>query len=155
MICPYCKSDKIILNENGEYVCTDCGTVVGYELVLPRVKLEMPLRRESRLLVFLQRETKETVKRKYSELVRFYVAKTARELGRPDLEHVALSTFQGLDKRVYQGKNPRVLAAALVYMAAEKTGYHIHKQQIALLLNISKFSIRDTVTKLRRHVDQE
>jgi len=152
VICQYCKSDKIILNENGEYVCTNCGTVIGYELVLPRAKPEMPLRRGSRLVIFLERETREMVKRRYSELVKFYVAKVARELGRPDLERVALATFQGLDKRVYQGKNPRVLAAALVYMAAEKTGYHIHKQQIALLLNISKFSIRDTVTKLRRHV---
>jgi len=151
-MCQYCKSDKIILNENGEYVCTDCGTVIGYELVSPRAKFEMRLRRENRLLVFLEKEMRGTVKRKYSELVKFYVAKIARELSRPDLERVAMSIFQHIDKRVYQGKNPRVLAAALVYMAAEKTGHHIHKQQIALLLNISKFSIRDTVTKLRRHV---
>jgi transcription initiation factor TFIIIB Brf1 subunit/transcription initiation factor TFIIB len=51
-----------------------------------------------------------------------------------------------------RGKNPRVIAAALAYLAAEKLGFHIHKQQIAVILNISKFSIRDTVTKLRRYV---
>jgi transcription initiation factor TFIIIB Brf1 subunit/transcription initiation factor TFIIB len=152
MICPYCKSDKISLNENGEYVCTECGTVLGFELMPPRVKFEAPLRRESRLLMYLEKETKETVKKRYSELVRFYLAKVARELGRPELEQVAWSMFTTFDKRVYQGKNPRVIAAALVYLAAEKSGSHIYKQQIAVILNISKFTIRDTVTKLRRHV---
>ena len=152
MICPYCKSDKISLNENSEYVCTECGTVLGFELMPPRIKFEAPLRRESRLLVYLEKETKKTVKKRYSELVRFYLAKIARELGRLELEQVAWATFTALDKRVYQGKNPRVIAAALAYLAAEKLGFHIHKQQIAVILSISKFSIRDTVTKLRRYV---
>ncbi|NPA70713.1 MAG: hypothetical protein GXO26_07885 [Crenarchaeota archaeon] len=27
--CPYCGSSSIVLKENGEYVCTNCGTVIG------------------------------------------------------------------------------------------------------------------------------
>jgi transposase-like protein len=99
MICPYCKSDKISLNENSEYVCTECGTVLGFELMPPRIKFEAPLRRESRLLVYLEKETKKTVKKRYSELVRFYLAKVARELSCLELEQVAWATFTALDKR--------------------------------------------------------
>ena len=29
MICPYCGSSSIVLKENGEYVCTNCGSVLG------------------------------------------------------------------------------------------------------------------------------
>ncbi|WP_167827581.1 TFIIB-type zinc ribbon-containing protein [Pyrobaculum islandicum] len=29
MICPYCSSGKIVL-QSGEYVCRECGTVVGW-----------------------------------------------------------------------------------------------------------------------------
>ncbi|MEM1888752.1 MAG: transcription initiation factor IIB family protein [Pyrobaculum sp.] len=151
MICTYCKSDKIVLVE-GEYVCTECGTVVGYELMPPVVKHIISIRRENRIFIKLEKEKREIIKKKYSEIVKFYIEKICSVVGGESVRTKACDLFKNLDKRVYQGKNPRVLAASLVYLAAESLGMHIPKQSIAKVLSISKFTIRDTVSRLRKHV---
>lgn len=151
MICPYCSSDKIVLRD-GEYVCTECGTVVGYEVVPPRVKLATPVIKSRRIIALLEEEDKQTVKMKYSDMVKFYISKIARELGVAGIEQEAMRLFSALDKRAYQGKSPRAVAAAVVYLATERARYHVHKRDIAALVNISKFTVRDTVSRLRRYV---
>lgn len=152
MNCPYCKSGNIVLVD-GEYVCKDCGSVIGPEVVPPRVKQVIALIPKRRtVLVLLEKETKESVKRRYSDVVEFYVARIADELGRKDVGVVAMEIFKRIDKRVYQGKSPRVIAAAISYLAAEQLGFYVHKQTIAKILGISKFSIRDTASRLRRYV---
>ncbi|ABP51678.1 MULTISPECIES: TFIIB-type zinc ribbon-containing protein [Pyrobaculum] len=152
MICPYCKSTNITLAD-GEYVCRDCGTVLGPEMLPPRLRqVPVPVHKGKIVLTILEKEDKTTIKKRYSELVEHYVAKIAAALARKDLEMVALEIFRNLDKRVYQGKTPKAIAAALVYLAAERAGIHIYKQTIARILGISKFTIRDTVTRLRGHV---
>ena len=44
------------------------------------------------------------------------------------------------------------MAAALAYIAAERIGLFVHKWVVAEILNVSKFSIRDTAWRLRRHL---
>jgi transcription initiation factor TFIIIB Brf1 subunit/transcription initiation factor TFIIB len=150
--CPYCRSENIVLVD-GEYVCKDCGSVIGPEVVPPRVKqinIIIPKRRI--MLILLEKETKEGVKKRYGEVVEFYITKITSELGREDIGKAAMKMFRKLDKRIYQGKSPRVIAAALFYLAAEQFGFYVHKQTIAKILGISKFSIRDTASRLRKYV---
>lgn len=152
MKCPYCQSENIVLTD-GEYVCRDCGTVLGPELMPPKPKQVLPIAvRHKLVLLVLEQESKRSIKKKYGEIVRLYIGKVAEALGRPEVATVAMEIFQRLDKRVYQGKSPRVIAAAVTYLAAERLGLYIHKQVIAKILNVSKFSIRDTVSRLRRYV---
>ena len=159
MECPYCKSDKVITNNNGEYVCADCGTVLGFTLMPPRLalgELRAPLRMGHPLGMgrYIEKDIenrKFVFKKRYGELVQSYLAKTAKKLGRPELEQAAWSLFIKIDKRVYQSKNPRAVVAALMYIAAEKRGLNIPKSQIAVILNISKFTVRDMVRRLRRY----
>ncbi|MGB9703959.1 MAG: TFIIB-type zinc ribbon-containing protein [Pyrobaculum sp.] len=152
MNCPYCKSENIVLVD-GEYVCKDCGSVIGPEVVPPRVKqISVATLKRRVVLILLEKETKEGVKKRYGEVVEFYITKIASELGREDVGKVAMEMFRKLDKRIYQGKSPRVIAAALSYLAAEQIGFYVHKQVIAKILGVSKFSIRDTASRLRRYV---
>jgi len=165
MGCPYCKSDRIVVNDNGEYVCADCGTVLGFTLMPPRLapgELRAPLRMgnplgidplgiDRRIEKDIESGGKFVFKKRYGELVRLYLAKAAKKLGRPELERAAWSLFIKIDKRVYQSKNPRAVAAALVYMAAEERGLNIPKSQIAVILNVSKFTVRDMVRRLKRY----
>jgi transcription initiation factor TFIIIB Brf1 subunit/transcription initiation factor TFIIB len=159
MGCPYCKSNKIVLNENSEYVCADCGTVLGFMLMPPRLSGELraplrmghPLGMGRHIEKDIENGGKFVFKKRYSELVRSYLAETAKKLGRPELDQEAWSIFSRIDKRVYQSKNPRAVAAALVYMAAEKRGFNVSKPQIAVILNVSKFTVRDMVGRLRRY----
>lgn len=156
MGCPYCKSNRVIVNDCGEYVCADCGTVLGFMLMPPRAEFRVPLRMGHPLGMGRRVEKdiedrKFVFKKKYGELVRLHLAKVARELGRPELERAAWSLFIKIDKRFYQSKNPRAIAAALVYITAEKRGLNVSKPQIAVALNISKFTVRDMVRRLRRY----
>lgn len=151
MKCTYCNSDKVILVD-GEYVCTECGTVVGYEALPPIVTKVQPIKKIKQILMILEKEKREIIKTKYSDIVKYYIAKICRELGSPELEREALELLSTIDKRVWQGKSPRVIAASLVYLAAERLNYHFHKRQIGEIVKVSKFSIRDTVVKLRKYV---
>ena len=83
-----------------------------------------------------------------------YLDKIAKALG-AEVAVTALEIFKRLDKRVYQGRSPRVVAAALAYIAAERLGIYAQKRVIAEILNVSKFSIRDTATHPRRYVQAD
>ena len=160
MECSYCKSNRVTVNDNGEYVCADCGTVLGFTLVPPRLtlgELRVPLRTGHplgmgrRVEKDIEGSGKPVFKKRYGELVQLHLAKVAKGLGRPELKEEAWMMFIKIDKKVYQSKNPRAVAAALVYMAAEKKGLNISRPQIAVILNISKFTIRDMVRRLKRY----
>ena len=153
--CPYCQSTNVVAV--GEYVCRDCGTVIGPVLVPPRQPPSPPLRHAAaryRLIMALGREDKRSAKRRYSEIVKMHLDKIAEALG-AEVAVTALEIFKRLDKRVYQGRSPRVVAAALAYIAAERLGLYVHKRVIAKILNVSKFSIRDTATCLRKQLQEE
>ena len=156
--CPYCQSTNVVAG--GEYVCRDCGTVLGPALLppvpekTPPALLRHTAARYRLIMLALEREDKKSVKRRYGEVVKMYLDKIAEALG-AEVAAVALEIFNSLDKRVYQGKSPRVIAATLAYLAAERLGLYTHKRVIAEILNVSKFSIRDTATRLRRRLQAD
>lgn len=153
MRCTYCKSEKITLS-NGEYVCTSCGTVLGPELVAPIVVVNLqPSRKSRQIVIKLAEEKRETVRIRYGELVRYYIGKAALSFPQSqEVEKIAIALFEKVDKLKIQGKSPRVVAAALVYLALEKLGQDIPKQKIGDILKVSKYTIRDTIPKLRKYV---
>ena len=87
-------------------------------------------------------------------MLKEHLDKIAKALG-DEVATVALEIFQRLDKRVYQSKSPRVVAATLAYLAAERLGIYVRKSTIAAILGVSKLSIRDTATCLRRYVQAD
>ena len=157
--CPYCRSANVVVAD-GEYVCRDCGTVLG-PVLLPPVPEQPPpalLRhtaaRYRLVMLALEREDKRSVRRRYGEVVKMHLGKIAEALG-AEVAVTALEIFNHLDKRVYQGRSPRVVAATLAYIAADMLGIYVHKQTIAEILNVSKFSIRDTATRLRKQLQAD
>ena len=98
--CPYCQSTNVVAV--GEYVCRDCGTVLGPVLVPPRQPPPTPLRHAPArygLIMALGREDKRSVRRRYSEIVKMHLGKVAEALG-AEVAAVALELFRGLDRRV-------------------------------------------------------
>ncbi len=151
MRCSHCQSERVILVW-GEYVCTDCGTVLGYEM-LPPISKTIPLtKRDVKIRLEFREETPIVVKKRYSELVLMYIRQISEKLGDAQLEKDATKLFYNLGRRIWRGKNPRVVAASLVYLAAEKRQRYLHKNSVAEIVNISKFTVRDTVSKLRKYV---
>ena len=153
LTCPHCRSANVAAV--GEYVCRDCGTVLS-PVLLPPVpeKTPPPPPRYRLIMAVLEQEDKKSVKRRYIEIVKMYLDKVAEALG-AEVAAVALKLFRGLDRRVYQGKSPRVVAAALAYIAADRLGLNVRKRTIAEILGVSTLSIRDTAWRLRRHLQEE
>ena len=149
---PYCHSANVVAV--GEYVCRDCGTVVGPVFMPPLLKeAPRPPPRYRLIMTALERESRRSVRRMYSEVVKMHLDKVSKALG-AEVAAVALETFKRLDRRVYQEKSPRVVAAALAYIAAERLGIYVHKRTIAEILKVSKFTIKDTAWRLRRHLQE-
>ena len=165
--CPYCQSTNIAAD--GEYVCRDCGAVLGPVLMPPRQTpparyKPAPLTPAGRRLMKILKEeaagrenvkrveSVKPIKRRYLDMVKEHLDKIADALG-AEVAAVALEIFQRLDKRVYQGKAPKVIAAALAYLAAERLGLHVRARTIARILNVSKYSVRDTAWRLRRQIE--
>lgn len=42
----------------------------------------------------------------------------------------------------------------MAYLAAERLKLYVHKQTIAEILKVSKFTIKDTAWRLRRHLQE-
>ncbi|MEM4754821.1 transcription initiation factor IIB family protein [Pyrobaculum sp.] len=127
--CPYCQSANVVAV--GEYVCRDCGTVIGPVFMPPLLKEEpQPPPRYRLIMAALEREGRRSVRRRYSEIVEMYLNKVSKALG-AEVAAVALEMFKRLDKRVYQSRSPRVVAATLAYLAAERLGIYVHKRVIA------------------------
>jgi len=139
MRCWYCGSEKVALVD-GEYVCTECGTVLGYEVRPPKWA--------ERALRALERETRATLRVKYSAIVEHYIYTVCRRLGEPELAEGALALFRSLPKTAWQGKSPRTVAAAVVYLAAGR----YTKRAVAEAAKVSPLSVRDVALKLKKHL---
>ena len=151
--CPYCQSANVAAD--GEYVCRDCGTVIGPVLAPPLLKEAPPPPQKYRLIMAaLEQVDKKSVRRRYSEVVKMHLDKVAKALG-AEVAVAALETFKRLDKRVYQSRSPRVVAATLAYLAAERLGIYVHKSVVAEILKVSKFTIKDTAWRLRQYLQKE
>ena len=83
----------------GEYVCRECGTVVGPVFMPPLLKeAPRPPPKYRLIMAALEREGKSV--RRYSELVKMHLNKVAKALG-DKVAVTALEMFRRLDKRVY------------------------------------------------------
>ncbi|MEM4791516.1 MAG: hypothetical protein QXS00_01165 [Pyrobaculum sp.] len=92
--CPFCHSANVAAV--GEYVCRDCGTVIGPVLMPPVLKEAPPTPQKYRLIMAaLEREGKRSVRRRYSEVVKMHLDKVARALG-AEVAAVALEMFKRL-----------------------------------------------------------
>ena len=150
--CPHCHSANVVAV--GEYACRECGAAIGPVLMPPAPKQTPPPPPKYRLIMAaLEQVDKKSVRRRYSEVVKMHLDKVSKALG-AEVAAVALETFKRLDKRVYQSRSPRVIAATLAYIAAERLGIHVHKRTIAEILKVSKFTIKDTAWRLRRHLQE-
>ena len=167
--CPYCHSTNIVVD--GEYVCRECGAVLGPVFLPPIVELApakqasasckpaspvpAPLRRAfewyREYMAILEQEGRRRVKRRYLDMVREHLDKVAVAFG-GKVVAVALEIFQRLDKRVYQAKSPRVVAATLAYLATQRLGMNVRKRAIAEIPGVSALSIRDTAYRFRKHL---
>ncbi|MGC8582864.1 MAG: TFIIB-type zinc ribbon-containing protein [Thermoproteus sp.] len=155
MICPYCRSPRIVVS-NGEYVCAECGSVVGPVLYVPRQNVQTPyVIRKISLKFLLYRLNKETIiysnKIKYKEKIKQYIELLVKDLEAPIyVLDSSIKILESIDKRKIQGKNPRVIAATIFYLVSNRYGLSYDKENIAKRLNISKLSIRDTAVYLRK-----
>ncbi|AFA38846.1 hypothetical protein Pogu_0819 [Pyrobaculum oguniense TE7] len=90
---PHCHSANVVAV--GEYVCRDCGTVIGPVLMPPATKEASPPPPKYRLIMAaLEREGK-SVRRRYSEIVEMYLGKAVEALG-SEVAAVALEMFKRL-----------------------------------------------------------
>jgi len=137
--CWYCGSERVVLVD-GEYVCTECGTVLGYEVKPPRWA--------ERALRALERETKTALRAKYSLIVEHYIYVVCRRLGEPGLAEKALRLFRSLPRTAWQGKSPRTVAAAVVYLTAGR----YTKLAVADAAKVSPHSVRDVVGELKKYL---
>lgn len=156
MECPYCGSSRITVSA-GEYVCAECGSVIGPVLYAPlqKIRLDDRIKKASLkiLLYKLNNETINNVKVKINlkEKIRGYIEELHRDLEAPSYVLAeAVMVLDLINKRRIQGKNPRVLAATIFYLVANKHGLSYDKDLIAKRLGVSKLSIRDTATYLRK-----
>jgi len=137
--CWYCGSERVAL-VGGEYVCTECGTVLGYELRPPRWA--------EKALKALEREAKAALRAKYSLIVEHYIYAVCRRLGEPWLAERALALFRSLPRTAWQGKSPRTVAAAVVYLAAGR----YTKRSVADAAKVSPHSVRDVAGELKKYL---
>lgn len=119
LICPHCQSSNV--TAVGEYICRDCGTVIGPVPMPPMLRqtpvpakhrptslrhVPAPLRyaaaRYRKYVMALEGEYKKSVKRRYLNIVKEHLDKVAEALG-DEIATVALEVFKRLGKRVYQG----------------------------------------------------
>jgi len=158
-----------VVSPDGEYVCVECGTVLGPVYMWPicvndkrlvekaaelskglravLVKRGVPLREWLELGIRRERPWQgwraDWVPP--SKRVEYYIEATAAKLGlgRSALEE-ALALYRGLERRALVGKSPRVIAAAVIYAATCTPA-----RAAAEALGVSPVSVKDTVRKLR------
>jgi transcription initiation factor TFIIIB Brf1 subunit/transcription initiation factor TFIIB len=155
MICPYCGSSRVAVS-SGEYVCTDCGSVIGPVLYVPRRNIQIPIDIKKISLKFLlYKLNKETIiyskNVKYKDRIKQYIESLAKDLDAPGyILNTSIKVLESIDKRKIQGKNPRVVAGTIFYLVSNRYGLSYDKNNIAKRLNISKLSIRDTAVYLKK-----
>ncbi len=96
-----------------------------------------------------------TFKHSLRERVKMYAVLTVGRLAVPNVPlvtHVLDRMLGSLDMRKVQGKNPRVVAGALVELACEAAGVYVDRGELAQVLGISRHAIRDNVRILKKLV---
>lgn len=153
MRCSYCGSDDIIIS-SGEYVCRKCGSVLGPVLYVPRIKyIQLERNKDIASKILLIQLNQKVIEKKYSysEKILMYIKVLCRELDLPEeVFRSSIQVLKDINKVKIQGKNPKVIAATIVYLISNKFKLNINKEQIARRLGISKLTIRDTATQLRK-----
>jgi len=122
--CEFCGSTAVVVAD-GQYVCSDCGTVLGVVYVAPQVAVELHSRVEQRP------RRKEPPKRekkplRLSDAIEFWIGAYATLLAREPreaeaLRREALRFFRSLPRTAWQGKLPRTVAAAVLYLVSGRT----------------------------------
>lgn len=152
MRCDYCGSGRVI-SDRGEFVCIDCGTVLGYEVMASPSYDTLKIYRkiENKILIKLDNIDKNNVKILYRDLLLKYLDMLDKEF-KTNYKNDALKLIEKIKKSVYQSKTPKIMAATLYYIVADMHGNFIDKSKIAGVLKISKHSIRDTMCKIKKYV---
>jgi len=165
MGCPVCGGRAVVVSPDGEYVCVECGTVLGPVYMWPirrvderlaekaaelskglravLVKRGIPLREWLELegaRAWLEQKRRLAAWIPPSKRVEYYVEAAAAKLGlgRSALEG-ALALYRGLERRALVGKSPRVMAAAVIYAATCTPA-----RAAAEALGVSPISVKDT-----------
>ncbi|ABO07864.1 transcription initiation factor IIB family protein [Pyrobaculum calidifontis] len=169
MACPVCGGRAVVVSPDGEYVCVQCGTVIGPVYMWPirrvderlaekaaelskglrlaLVKRGVPLREWLELegaRAWLEQKRRLTAWIPPSKRVEYYIEAAAAKLGlgRAALEE-ALALYRRLDRRALVGKSPRVVAA-VIYTATCTPA-----RAAAEALGVSPISVKATVRKLK------
>jgi len=158
-----------VVSPDGEYVCVQCGTVVGPVYMWPIHGNDQRLAEKAAELskglraVLVKRGVtlrewlelggaRERLRQGWradwvppSKRVGYYIEATAAKLGlsRATVEE-ALALYRGLERRALVGKSPRVVAAAVIYAATCTPA-----RAAAEALGVSPITVRETVRKLR------
>jgi len=170
MGCPVCGS-RAVVSPEGEYVCVECGTVLGPVYMWPirrvndqrlaekaaelskglravLVKRGVPLREWLELggvREWVEQRRRLAAWIPPSKRVEYYIEAAAAKLGlgRAALEG-ALALYRGVERRALVGKSPRVVAAAVIYAATCTSA-----RAAAEALGVSPISVKDTVRRLK------
>jgi len=159
-----------VVSPDGEYVCVECGTVLGPVYMWPihgndrrlaekaaelskglravLVKRGVPLREWLELggvRKWVEQRRRLAAWIPPSKRVEYYIEATAAKLGlsRAALEG-ALALYRGLERRALVGKSPRVDAAAVIYAATCTPA-----RAAAETLGVSPISVKETVRRLK------
>lgn len=131
--------------------------MVGPVLYAPLQKAQIDVRiKRISLKILLFKLNEETIKDanikiNLKEKIKKYIEELHKDLGAPGYVLAeAIAVLDLINKRRIQGKNPRVVAATIFYLIANKHGLSYDKDLVAKRLGISKLSIRDTATYLRK-----
>jgi len=169
MTCPTCGNKAVVISPEGEYVCAQCGTVLGPVYVWPVRRVDERLAEKAAELsrglraVLVKRGiplrewlelggARERLRQGWradwvppSKRVEYYVevAVARLGLGRAAVEE-ALALYRRLERRALTGKSPRVVAAAVIYAATCTPA-----RAAAEALGVSPISVKDTVRKLK------
>ena len=87
------------------------------------------------------------------ERVKAYATYVVGRLNLPNayaIAHAVDELLGRLDWRRVQGRNPRVVAGVLVEMACGVVGTYVDRGDVARVLGISKYTLRDNIRILKR-----
>jgi len=167
MACPTCGSKAVVVSPNGEYVCAECGTVLGPVYMWPihgkdqrlaekAAELSKGLRvvlvkRGVPLSEWLELGGAGEWPRRVadwvppSKRVEYYIEATSAKLGlsKATVEE-ALVLYRRLERRALVGKSPRVVAAAVIYAATCTPA-----RAAAKALGVSPISVKEAVRRLK------
>jgi len=146
--CWFCGSAAVVV-ANGQYVCSSCGTVLGVVYYVPNVAAELRRRAEER-----PRRSEQPKREKrtlhFSDVIESLIGTFAIRLAREPreaeaLRREALRLFRSLPRTAWQGKSPRTVAAAVLYMVSGRTVGEVERAT-----GVAKSAISTAVKALAR-----